>query len=499
MALDRSTHDDITLSAAGVSDAGTETPNGRYIKATTSLCPECLSRVDATVSEYDGEVWMDKSCPEHGRFRALLSSNVNHYVESPVDVGVATGCCGGSCDTAASFATNADASAWSNHSCTVLIEITERCNLSCPTCFAGSSPQHSKMMSMETFQERLDGLIEGGKHGADMIQLSGGEPTVHPQLIEFVELLFSRGFRKVTINSNGIKLAQDAYMARLFACAQAYPDCKLFIYLQFDGFDDRTYEQLRGRPDLLSIKRRALANCVAHGISVHPVMTLTRDINDHEVGDFLSLTTEYPSIKHVVIQPAMYSGRYDNPRRTDRLTLADVVALICEQFGVFSAEDFGPIPCSDPNCHGVAVAVRSKDGLLPVSRYFPRYEDWASEEARELITEFTDTIDGPRGFAAAIRWVTSGDRAGSVLEQLDDAEVDRILDTLIDIQSDGDRAWDRLLTVSIKPFMDAWTYDQDRIDKCCVHILDDDGKPVSFCEFNALNRPGAAITGGSDA
>lgn len=462
-----------------------DTRMARRIKTTSSLCPECLCRIEAEVLERDGEVWLDKTCPTHGDFSALLSADRRHYFESAVETGVARSCCGGKHDPAAPE----PGTPWTNHSCTVLIEITERCNLSCPTCFAGSSPQHSKMMSLDTFRAQLDGLIAGGKQGADIIQLSGGEPTVHPDFFAMVEMLFAKGFTRVTINTNGIKLAQHAFVERLASCREAHPNAELFVYLQFDGFDDETYARLRGRADLLALKRSALANCITAGIVVHPVMTLTRGINENEVGDFLALAADNPEIKHVVIQPAMYSGRYDNPRRADRLTLADTVALIVAQSDVFAPQDFGPIPCSHPNCHAVAVALRTDTALLPVSRYFPRYENWGDDDAGELVAAFTDTLDGPSGFGAAIRWATAEPRIAAVLEDLQDAEVDALLDTLVELQASGARTWDRLLTVSIKPFMDAWTYDQDRVDKCCVHILDDDGNPVSFCEFNAVNRP----------
>jgi len=218
-------------------------------------------------------------------------------------------------------------------------------------------------------------------------------------------------------------------------------------------------------------------------------MTLTRGINDHEVGDFVRLAVDNPKLKNVVIQPAMYSGRYENPRRQDRLTLADTVNLICDQFSVFSPQDFGPIPCSDPNCFGMAVALRTANGLLPVSRYFPRFDTWDSDESRVLIDAFTDTINGPQAISAAINWITSDEQIDGVLHDLDDAGVDCLLDALIESQSGSGSLWDNLLTISIKPFMDAWTYDQDRVDQCCVHILDKEGNPVSFCEFNAINRP----------
>jgi uncharacterized radical SAM superfamily Fe-S cluster-containing enzyme len=304
-----------------------------------------------------------------------------------------------------------------------------------------------------------------------------------------IEVLFERGFLNVCINSNGIKLARAAFVDRLAECVRRHPGGKISIYLQFDGFDEHTHAQLRGRGDLLEIKRRALAHCAERDIRVHPVMTLTRGINDHEVGDFVQLAVDNPGLKNVVIQPAMYSGRYDNPRRADRVTLADTVQLICEQFGVFQPRDFMPIPCSDPNCFGMAVALRTATGLVPLSRYFPRFDQWGDASSRELIERFTDSINGPEALTAAIAWVSSEGPLDELLAGLDDKEVDRLLDIMAGAQAGGGNIWDRLLTISIKPFMDAWNYDQDRIDQCCVHILDPQGNPVSFCEYNAINRP----------
>lgn len=494
MNFDGSTSTDPVSHTTSTAHVNNSYGQGREIKTTTSICPFCLEAIDAQVFERDGEVWMDKNCSSHGRFSALLSSDVRHYIESALPAIQGASCCGSGCGAPTLAAGEEqipamDSAPWINHSCTILIEIIERCNLSCPTCFAGSTPQHSKLMSMKEFTRQVDQLVAGGKSGADMIQLSGGEPTIHPQFFEMVDLLFERGFKQVCINSNGLKLARSAFAARLVSSMDKHPGVRLAVYLQFDGFEDNTYAVLRGRKDLLDIKQRALANCMANNITVHPVMTLTRGVNDHEVGDFVQLAVDNPTLKNVVIQPAMYSGRYDNPRRQDRITLADAVAMVRDQFGVFSAEDFVPIPCSDPNCFAMAVAFRSLHGLIPVSRYFPRHETWDSDEARTLIETFSDTINGPEGISEAIRWATSDGRVETMMQDLDDPAVDALLYALIEMQTGTDTLWDKLLTISIKPFMDAWTYDQDRVDQCCVHILDGNGDPVSFCEFNAINRP----------
>ncbi len=266
---------------------------GRLIKQTMSICPVCLEPAQASVFERHGQVWMDKTCPGHGQFSALLSSDIRHYYQALPQTGDGQSCCGSACGAPLG---DAQAATWTNHSCNILIEITERCNLSCPTCFAGSTPQHSNQMSLREFTRQVDQLVAGGKSAADVIQLSGGEPTVHPQLLEMIDVLLDRGFLQVCINTNGIKLAQERF-AQSLAERFEHNDASLFIYLQFDGFEDATYSRLRGRADLLRLKQKALKNCERLGINVHPVMTLTRDINEHEVGDFIQLGMNHPFLK----------------------------------------------------------------------------------------------------------------------------------------------------------------------------------------------------------
>ena len=140
---------------------------GREIKVTASICPQCLASIDAQVMERDGEVWMDKACDDHGRYSALLSSDIKHYFEPLEQPLQGQSCCGSSCAQPASASGPIEESAaWVNHSCTILIEITERCNLTCPTCFAGSSPQHSNMMALDEFTRQVDQLVAGSSgHG----------------------------------------------------------------------------------------------------------------------------------------------------------------------------------------------------------------------------------------------------------------------------------------------------------------------------------------------
>jgi len=446
---------------------------GLHIKTTTSLCPTCLARISADVFERDSEIWMDKTCAEHGRFSALLASDARHYYAADPNARSLGSCCGsgGHCG---------DQTA--NHSCNMLIEITQRCNLTCPTCYAGSSPERDEFLSLARFAELLDGLLAKGKGDADLIQLSGGEPTIHPEFFAILDHTLGLGIRHVYVNTNGIKLAD-----RRFAEQLAARGGRVSVYLQFDGFKRSTLELLRGRGELLETKLRAADHCEAFGIDTVPVMTLAPGINDDELGAFVRFAGGRPrSVRKVMVQPAMYSGRYENPRVVRRPTVGDVAKRVAAQTdGLFREDDFTPIPCSDPNCFSVAVALRGPDGLVPVSRYLPRYSTWSDAANRGLIAAVADTFDAPGGLSGVIRSVF----ASGALESLRESEVDRLLDLVAALPT-GDRdTWGGLFAIGVKPFMDAHTYDQDRIDKCCVHVIARDGTPVSFCEYNAVHRP----------
>ena len=451
---------------------------GEHIKQTTSLCPVCIKKIDANVYQRGDAVFMDKECAEHGKYSALLASERRHYYVADPEVESLACCCG---------PTQHCGDQVENHSCNMLLEITQSCNLTCPTCYAGSSPQNKSFMSVEQFTTTIDGLLEKGKGDADLIQLSGGEPTIHPEFFEILEIALDRGIKQVYINTNAIKLSRREFAERVASYGN-----RVSVYLQFDGFKPATYGLLRGREDLLETKIRAADLCEELGINTVPTMTLTREINDDEVGKFIEWASSRPnSVRKVMIQPAMYSGRYDNPRLIERMTVADVVNDICDQTeDVFVPDDFTPIPCSDPNCFSMGVALRTPTGLMPISRYLPRYKEWAKPANQQMIAAVSDTFDSAGSFADLMGKVLASD----ALNDLDDSALDALLDLIQELPEDAPAShdpqnWNGMFAIGIKPFMDAYSYDQDRIDKCCVHIISADGTPVSFCEYNAINRP----------
>jgi hypothetical protein len=426
------------------------------LKSTTSVCPTCLTKVPAQVVERDGAVYLQKQCPTHGADDVLIASDSRLHWTS----GSRKGACGDGCGLF-------------NHSCTLIFEITERCNLACPTCFAGSSPHLTWRMTLDDFTTKLDRLLAQGKHDSDMVQLSGGEPTIHPDIERMIEICFERGVKKVYVNTNGIRLAKEPDFAQRLAAIDGGRD-RLQFYLQFDGFDERTYELIRGARELYPIKQAAIKNALEAGLFVLPVMTVTRDINLDQIGAVVRMVREHhPRMNTLMLQPAFYAGRYDTEKPPTRLTLAEVAHEAARQSGLFGIEDFGPIPCSHPNCFALAVGLVQDGKVIPVSRYFPRFDTWEEPSVAATVARFADRM--PQ----------------HMLESMaDDATIEALLDLLSQSDEKINFAdYRNFFLIGIKPFMDAHTYDQDRVDRCCVHIVDRQGIPVSLCEYNTLRRP----------
>lgn len=408
-------------------------------------------------------------------FTALLASDRAHYHVANPAVAALSSCCGPGRHCGDQVA---------NHSCNLLIEITQRCNLTCPTCYAESSPANDHFITLARFDELLDSLLAPGPDGTspecDVMQLSGGEPTLHPDLFAMIDHAVARGVRRVYVNTNGIKLAKRALCERL----AAYGD-RVGVYLQLDGLSEPATLKLRGESGLLARKLIALGHLEALGVPTVLVMTLAPGINDDELGPIITRAAASPVVNKIMVQPAMYSGRYDNPRLVRRLTVGDVARLAAEQTGVFTSADFLPIPCSDPNCFAMALALKTPSGLVPVSRFFPRYSTWADSGVAELVARVSDSFDRAADLRSVIDWLASGE----ALAAMPESAIDGLLDMLQAVGGLGETGWGAMLAIGVKPFMDAWTYDQDRIDKCCVHVGARDGTPVSFCEYNALRRP----------
>jgi uncharacterized radical SAM superfamily Fe-S cluster-containing enzyme len=438
----------------------------RLLKTTASLCPECLAHVPALVLARDGRVLAVKRCDAHGLREAVLENDERFYFLSNKDRSgrrfaddrvlaipeFAGGCCGpeGCGGAPAAFAPHTDQ--MSNKTCTLLVEITNACNLACPVCY--SDAKGDRKMPLAEFQRYVDGLV-AAKGGLDSVQLTGGEAMLHPEFWEFVSFLHAKdGVKKIYIPTNGLRLA-DRQAAEKLAPFRG----KVTVLLQFDG-DAAANGALRAaNPE--GARAKVLAELDRLGIAMQLTMTLTRGVNVEQVGWVVRQGLAHGNVKVIALQPATYSGRYDlEPDPLRRLTMSDVLKAVVAQVPrpKVRAEDFASIPCSHPNCGWITLFVRRFGITRNIMRHvdLPAIMDQVAYKTLLSTSELRRAV-GPRGGLASLarRLVRSTD----------------------------------VFTIAIKPFMDRHSYDQDRIANCCHHLMDTSGRAVSFCEYNALVRP----------
>ena len=249
-----------------------------YYDFTLSLCPHCLKRVDAKIVFEGDNVFMLKRCPEHGHQKVLIATDKEYYrnarnymkpSEMPLKFNTKThyGCpydCGLCPDH-------------EQHSCLTLVEITDRCNLTCPTCYAESSPRAGRHRTLAEVENMFDAVVRN-EGTPDIIQISGGEPTAHPEFFEILDMAKTKPVRHLMVNTNGIRIAQDEEFVRRLASYM--PDFE--IYLQFDSFRPEVLKKLRGK-DLSSVREKALEHLNKYNLSTTLVVTLEKNLNMDEI------------------------------------------------------------------------------------------------------------------------------------------------------------------------------------------------------------------------
>ena len=449
-------------------------PSELLLKSTISLCPDCLRHVPAVVFVRDGRVLMRKTCPDHGLSTALVESdqkfyrlsNKDHWGRRFADAGVmdipaySAACCGteGCCDGAQgaeSFDTDFTPQ-MANKSCTVLVEVTNACNLACPVCY--SDAKGDRKLPLGDFKRYILRLIEA-KGRLDSVQLTGGEAALNPEFWEMLRFLHSQqGVSRIYLPTNGLLFTKPERATQL----AEFRD-KLMVLLQFDGRAPSTNRALRAA-DPLRAREQLVSLLSERGVWMQLTMTLTQDVNDREVGWVVDTAMRHNHIKVVALQPATYSGRYElAPDPMNRLTLSDVVKAVAEQARRRTRpEAFVPIPCSHPNCGWITLYLRRFGMTLNVVRRIdlPKAMNEAAYKTVLSTNEFRRIVGGP---GSAVSGAFTRAARGLI------------------------RARD-MFAIAIKPFMDRFTYDQDRVSACCHHLLDTDGRPVSFCEYNARLR-----------
>ncbi|HJV67833.1 radical SAM protein [Ideonella sp.] len=451
-----------------------------FYDTTQSVCTTCLRQVEAKIVFKDDKVWMDKWCPVHGTERVLMSDDVAYYrlgrevfvkhPEMPQRFGTEMrhGCpydCGLCPDHM-------------QHSCLSIVEITDHCNLRCPTCYAASGPERLTHRSFDEVLAMLDAVV-ASEGQADVVQISGGEPTLHPQLFEILDAAKARPIRHLMLNTNGIRIAQEpGFAERLATYAPAFE-----IYLQFDSLQRAPLMDLRGA-DLRRVRQEALDKLNALNLSTTLVMTVKRGVNDEEIGEVIRFAAAQPCVRGVTLQPVQDAGRneaYDAGRH--RLTVSEIRRRIVEQSGLFSAEDVVPVPCN-PDTLAMAYALRGADGALqPLTRYL---------DPRTLVEAAGNTIVFERDASLKDQVFKlfstnhSPESQASCLSEL--------MCCLPKIAAPAELDYRRVFRVLIVQFMDARGLDIRALKKSCIHFAQPDGRMIPFESHNLFYRDERALT-----
>ncbi len=442
-----------------------------YYDYTLSLCPQCLKRIDAKIVFENDKVYMLKRCPEHGNSKVLIADDINYYKnirnynkpsEMPYRFNTKThyGCpydCGLCPDH-------------EQHSCLTIVEVTDRCNLTCPTCYAGSSPTYGRHRSFNEVKAMLDAVVKNEKE-PDVVQLSGGEPTIHPQFWDILDYAKSLPIRHLMLNTNGIKIAQDPEFAkRLKSYA---PDFE--IYLQFDSFKNSVLRELRGA-DLAHVRTKAITNLNAVNLSTTLVVTLQKGLNDSEIGQVITFALKQKCVRGVTFQPTQIAGRLQhfNPE-TDRMTLTEVRRKILEQTQIFNPDDLLPVPCN-PDALVMGYALKLAGKVFPLTRYI-NPNDLLDNSKNTIVYEQDDIIKGKM-----IDLFSTGNSVKVAEENLKS-----LLCCLPNIDAPN-LGYDNLFRVIIMQFIDAYNFDVRAIKKSCVHIVDKHTKIIPFETMNLFYR-----------
>jgi hypothetical protein len=443
-----------------------------FFELTRSICPDCKTVIDAQILLKDNKVWMRKRCPDCKQtYEGLVYGDAELYRENskynkPGTIPLAYGTeikdgCPHDCGLCPDH---------QQHTCLGIIEVNSTCNMDCPLCFAEAAPGFN--LTMEEVTAMLDDFVRT-EGVPEVVQFSGGEPTIHPQIIDFVKAARDRGIPYVMVNTNGKRIAKDDKFLEELAAL------KPSLYFQFDGFDSETYRIIRGEPDILEEKMRALDRIAAAGLRVTLVPAIERGVNEHEVGQIIDFAVKHPAVRGINFQPAFHAGRHLQHDPMTRMTIPDILQLIEAQTnGVFVKKDFVPVPCCFPTCNSVTYAFIDGETVTPLTRIVNVYDyldyitnrvmpDW-SAEVKLALEGLWSSSSVPGSQKSAEQFALSCQACG-----------------IPESFTIGDVA-DHMLMIMLQDFMDPWTFNQKNLMKCCKEFLLPGNKQIPFCSYNTI-------------
>ncbi|MDP9124405.1 MAG: radical SAM protein [Pseudomonadota bacterium] len=443
-----------------------------YYDHVVSLCDHCLRRIEGKQVIQDDQVWLYKWCPQHGASKVLLATDAAYwrlgretYIKPPemparFNTEMAWGCpydCG-LCPE------------HMQHSCLTILEVTDRCNLSCPVCYASSGPHREETRDLATIERMLDAIV-ANEVEPDVVQISGGEPTLHPDFFAILDAAKARPIKHLMLNTNGLRIAREpGFAERLASYAPGFE-----VYLQFDSFERDALMTLRGA-DLRLVRQQALDNLNRVGLSTTLVMVVAAGVNDGEIGKVVEFAATQPCVRGVTLQPIQFAGRTEGIRAAERLTLTGVRDRLLAQTPLFVPDDVVPVPCN-PDALAMAYGIKTAAGLQPLTRWLPA--DTLLAGPRSTIVFESDAQLKEQVF----RLFSTNHSPESQANCLSS-----LLCCLPQVQAPPALDYSNVFRVLIMAFMDATNFDVRAMKKSCVHIVQPDGRIIPFEAFNLLYR-----------
>ncbi len=455
-----------------------------YLTSTQSVCRECRKPISAHLFKEDAGIWLQKCCPEHGTQIARVYGDARAYSElgyfhrkGSIPLGFATTAkgCPDSCGLCPEH---------EQHVCLPILEITDHCNWECPICLVKNPGTYHR--TREEVARILDGLIES-EGQIDVLNLSGGEPTLNPSFRQIIDECVSRKeILRVSVSTNGSILVRDRDLLSFLGAR------RVIVSLQFDGARDDIYQALRGRP-VLQEKLRLIELCHGSDVSMSLTATLANGVNDSAIREIADLLFDHEHILSAMFQPTAYAGTATRLGRPERaVTIPDVIsALEGAGHNTVRAADFSPLPCSHPACFSLAFYLRIED-----NRYTPIKQMVKAERYMDLIQNraiFGTDSDSFELITDAVYDLWSGPAA---LSPDSEKALQAVRRLLASTTADGGYSPRRALNVAersvksifIHQFMDPDTFDLSRARKCCQVYPQLDGKMIPVCVRNCLMR-----------
>ena len=494
----------------------------RIHKYVTAYCPDChnadaeldtVQRLSGILLVRDERVWLQRACSTHGMITTLYDEDANilRYLEqwqAPTKVHIP--------DHADNFRPMPEAFAYglpafhTQHTCILIQDVTEHCNLRCPTCFTASGPALTGVASLADILANVDAKLSREEGRLDVLMLSGGEPTLYPQLAELLDELVARPIVRIMLNTNGLLIASDDALVELL---KAHRD-RLEVYLQYDGPSAEASRHHRGA-DLTRFKEAAIARLSAAGVFTTLVMTAALGVNDGDIGAVVLKALDTPFIGGVAIQPVFGSGRGTGIDPLNRLTHTGVLSRLGPQTdNVVQWHDLTALPCSHPHCSSVGYLLKDDSGGWRSLTALVGHDEllrWLELDPESLANRVADR-DLPQQLRELMKnsmldllseqATLTNPRTGQLWQNIC-TQCDLGIGTLATLASGklpgGEERMRNLLAervkrITVKPFQDISNMLEERLTQCCVHVgtFSDDGDPqcAPFCAVQAWGKLG---------